>query len=131
MKRTRERESTISVYGQVTARKVQRVKAHTRAGVKVRSYRRTVTVREQRRWDFKGSRRDLGRAVAHVKRTRAAPKIRHKRIRADTFLKRPEKWSDRWELEAPDVDSPNCSICGRRCTMRGGRLYCPRHGRVS
>jgi hypothetical protein len=102
MPQKRAREHTVSVYGEVEARKVQRVKSYTRkSGIKVRSYRRTITVREQRRWDLRGTRHDLGRAVAHIKRTRAAPKVRHKRIRARTFLKRPEKWSDKWELEYP------------------------------
>lgn len=105
-KSRKEQMHTVSVYGEVEARRRQRVKSHMRAGHKVRAYKRTITTREQRRWDLKGSKHDLGRAVAHIKRTRAAPKVRHKRIRASTFLKRPEKWTDRWELGEPKAQTP-------------------------
>ena len=119
------------MYGEVEARKVQRVKSYTRkSGIKVRSYRRTTTVREQRRWDLRGTGHELYKAVKKIKERRYAPKVRRKRIRARTFLRHPEKWSDIYDLDAPKADSPHCPICGRKLRWSRGRGICPVHGVV-
>jgi hypothetical protein len=118
----------VSVYGEVEGKKRQHVKSHWRAGSKVRGYYRTVTVWEQRRWDLKGTKADLKKAITYIKRKRAAPKVRHKRISARTFLSNPEKWISGFMLEAPEARSPFCPICNRRLRLTKGRLRCPVHG---
>ncbi|KUO41360.1 MAG: hypothetical protein AVW06_04560 [Hadesarchaea archaeon DG-33-1] len=95
----REKTYRISVYGVVTFKKRTRVKSYWRAGTKVKSHYRTTTATEQRRWDLKGTKPELWAAVRYIKRRRAAPKVRHKRISARTFLRNPDKWIDIYEME--------------------------------
>lgn len=120
----------MSVYGEVEVKKRQYVKTHQRAGSKVKGYYRTVTVREQRRWDLKGTKPELRTAIIYIKRRSAAPKVRHKRISTRVFLRKPKKWIDRYELKAPQADSTFCPICGRRLYYNHGHGICSVHGVV-
>ena len=97
-RRNPRKEYRLSVYGVVEVKKRQLVKVKS-PRYKVKRYYRTIRKREQRRWDLKGTKPELWRAVRYIKRRRAAPKVRHKRISARTFLRNPDKWIDIYEME--------------------------------
>lgn len=92
--RRKEKEYRVSVYGEVIVEKRQRVKSYVRAGRPVRGYTRKVVRREERRWDFKGSKEDVRRAVKRVGRFGVAPRRKHLKVRAETYLREPKKWED-------------------------------------
>jgi hypothetical protein len=102
--RSRKREYRISVYGQVPVAKRQRVRPKSpRYSEKVRKkgYVRIIKYKEQRRWDLIGTKPQLRRAMRKILLSKAAPRRKHLRIRADTYLLHPEKWEVEGELEYP------------------------------
>lgn len=77
----RQKTYRISVYGEVLIRKGYHVKPHWRGGTYVRGYNRRSKF-EQRRWDLRGTKSELRKAVAKIKANRWAPKVEHKSLRA-------------------------------------------------
>ena len=88
----------VSVYGEVLVRRGGYVKPYVRKGRRVRGYVRRPKY-EQRRWDLRSSdRKKLKEAVAKIRREKLAPRVRHKRLTAENFLKRWKEYIDRRKL---------------------------------
>jgi hypothetical protein len=103
-RKVRQKTYRISVYGQVPVTKRQRIRPKSpRYSEKVRKkgYVRTVKYKEQRRWDFTGTKSELGMAMRKALMRRAAPRRKHLKIKASTYLRNPEKWEAEGELEYP------------------------------
>jgi hypothetical protein len=94
-RKRKPKQYSISVYGEMQVTRRQRIRPKSlrySEKVRKRGYVRTTRYMEPRRWDVTGTKAELRAVRRRLLVTRAAPKRKHLKINAATFLRNPEKW---------------------------------------